>query len=76
MAVAVEKFIDRLETCVVCGDRIKAGVAVLKDHTTGEYVTREELNKREGTPVHEDISVYYAGVYCFQSSNLRPYVAD
>ncbi len=71
----VETF-DTLQWCVVCGEKIKKGVAVIKKHTTGEFATQEEVNKLRGTPACEDYSLYYAGVYCFQTNNLKPFVTD
>jgi hypothetical protein len=74
MMAAVETF-DRLVACVVCGENIAKGVGVLKNHTTGQYVTRDEVKRLEGTPAYEDCSLYYAGPYCFQVNKLQAYVA-
>lgn len=70
----VESF-DRVVNCIVCGERIGKGVGVLKNHTTGQYVTKTEVEQVKGTPAFEDFSLYYAGVYCFQTNKLQAYVA-
>ena len=66
---------DQHNRCVVCNERLTQGVAVIKNHTTGEFATSEVVEKLRGTPAYEDYSLYYVGTGCFKAQKLEAFAA-